>query len=568
MVDSFKRLIVWIVVGLAYCPSAVSASALEQDRDSVHMFRDVFLSCVEEQMDPKAFDEAKDYLIYLPPDELLKEPDVSSEQFFGTLLETYKKVRPEHLFALGRETPFVSKIEEVNDSLESTPITIIFVPGIYGELFSEFIGVRPFENILSQSAKSKFHKRWRAEFSRSPLQDSHFLIDRMTLDNKQAASSEVALTRLVEVSSIDTQDKPAVRYVVLNTPKWSFESMGKIGSTAKVFNRRLSKFFKIMDDLQNVVLVGFSRGTAIALEMLSQAEHHKLPWRSKIKAMVTLGGTTYGGLLGDEIARKGSPVRSWYEAIADDLYDGLREASGNRAKFLAGIKNTSTFVRAHRRTMNALSSIRSQELLQWVKESRRANLSPFGDLIKEARDKFLSNPIRDFNLNVRKLKRFLSAFAWSIYELSTSQRMEWWKNNTLPSHIRYYAIAATMAGKGTVVNGVSLAENKFAYSFPSIDFLSFQSWYQLAVDASQAMLNDGQVYLHQARFWPKFSSQLNKENTFLQQQSRFLGVLGTSHTAMALPRILNKTDNPFPRKALLKAIAAFVAMDLTIRRER
>ena len=75
-------------------------------------------------------------------------------------------------------------------------------------------------------------------------------------------------------------------------------------------------------------------------------------------------------------------------------------------------------------------------------------------------------------------------------------------------------------------------------------------------------LNDSQVSVAQAMFLPEAAASLNSANSGLKTQ--MLGTLGTHHWGLAL-RIVNAMKdgrtNPFPREALLKALAAKVALD-------
>ena len=74
------------------------------------------------------------------------------------------------------------------------------------------------------------------------------------------------------------------------------------------------------------------------------------------------------------------------------------------------------------------------------------------------------------------------------------------------------------------------------------------------------------VAVGRARFWPQLTALLEPAGPGAVPEARFLGVLGTHHWGLTLPAVNRSRDgsvNPFPRTALLKAIAAQAATDLS-----
>jgi hypothetical protein len=76
-------------------------------------------------------------------------------------------------------------------------------------------------------------------------------------------------------------------------------------------------------------------------------------------------------------------------------------------------------------------------------------------------------------------------------------------------------------------------------------------------------LNDSQVSVPQSAVLPKVIESLNSANHEMVFDN--LGILGTHHCGVALQTVNEMKDgrvNPFPREAVLKALAATVADDL------
>jgi len=173
--------------------------------------------------------------------------------------------------------------------------------------------------------------------------------------------------------------------------------------------------------------------------------------------------------------------------------------------------------------------------------------------------------------NVRRFKAMIPKLVAGSKALTTEARLQWWRTHVVPHDLTTYAIGATMAdiarkeraGKPHFdASGVcALARDPLTIFAGSIDFHSLRtSYYQLVAASGGGELNDSQVPLQRARFWPRVSRALNpRQGDF---KAYFLGVLGQDHWGLSFPVAFdqhNQKRNPFPRATLLKAIGAFVA---------
>jgi hypothetical protein len=168
----------------------------------------------------------------------------------------------------------------------------------------------------------------------------------------------------------------------------------------------------------------------------------------------------------------------------------------------------------------------------------------------------INHPVAEYNPNVRKLRELANAVITGVTQLSERERLKWWSENQVPTQgIRYYGIAATMADParpGTAeIAGNPLTSNKELY-----DYSSLLTSYRGLTDVCGNQLNDSQVASFKERFWPELHPGLN---------STLLGVAGTDHWGLAL-RVVNETRggkkyNPYPREAMLKALATTIVLD-------
>lgn len=162
---------------------------------------------------------------------------------------------------------------------------------------------------------------------------------------------------------------------------------------------------------------------------------------------------------------------------------------------------------------------------------------------------------KEYNNNVRRFQLLTREAAIAAESLTTTARLEWWRNNEIPISIHYYSVAASLMDPAVEDHNTS----DFSYNRRSPDYFNLlQSYFQFDRDL-QIPLNDSQVGLHKAVFWPQLSPLLNKNQ--LPFTATHLGVFQTHHWGLTLEVVTPMQDQstePFPRLRLLEALTATI----------
>jgi hypothetical protein len=174
----------------------------------------------------------------------------------------------------------------------------------------------------------------------------------------------------------------------------------------------------------------------------------------------------------------------------------------------------------------------------------------------------MATPSSEYCQNIERFKRTATQVIKGVQTLTTASRLTWFQTHTLPTNIRYYAITGTM-GDATAPGAepTPLVLNDAAYDTHSLDFRSLRGNYYDLLAASGNQLQDSQVPVQRARFWPELHSAMNPAQQ--PMKAYFMGTVGVHHWGLSFPRAFSTNDgmeaNPFPRTELLKSIATFVA---------
>jgi hypothetical protein len=339
-------LIILIILWLTSPLGTLQAQAAE-GITGADLFRQIFAATV----DPSAPNmEQVNQLIYAPVPKLLNERNFFEDRcekisenvkhgdeaiargMLCKMHDVYANVTAQDLYNRGTQSKAAPiDLTTLTQTLKSKDLLIVVVPGIFGE----FIQKRAFEEVfpvLRQDGTfendSSFAREWRnaleaktsAEvFDRecsnvtvpSSVCDEQELLARLSTEKKNRGQQNVSMAQLMNVGSIDDKNgQPSVRVVLFQMDPMTLESLGKQANNAKIFSRRLEKFFEIIGHTpSSIAFVGYSRGTDYALEMLSQAKKENKPWLENVKAMVSLGGVVFGSALADDVVlNKKSPV--------------------------------------------------------------------------------------------------------------------------------------------------------------------------------------------------------------------------------------------------------------------
>ena len=479
--------------------------------------------------------------------------------------------------------------EDQAKTFEGKRTLVVIVPGIFGE----FIEIRAFESLYRRNdSQFSAHFKQRLSMAGSDIkQDLQFKLKNISSGNR-SGFEPVNLDQLFHFGKTDI-DGHEVPVVLFRTDSMTLETLGSTKSRATIFNRRLTKLFQVTGEIpDSIMFIGYSLGTPFALEMLNQGNSRNLPWIQSVKGMVSLGGVVHGSILADDAFFNGKSknykmlqaFEKLAEGLQDPIYpiDGMRDTAQNLRILLHNSKEIAFFVDRMWRLLRGFlkdAEISPQKFLDktWIEESVKELSSDVITLdvrytlnlaIKQMEEYglFEGNFTEQYVFGIKRLRVFLQETVIAVRELSTHERTAWWKNAELPQHIQYASIAGVMSdarAKGM--------QTKLAYNVGSPDFKFLTKTYQNFLDINfmnptfkGIEMNDSQVDIASAQFNMAEITRLNPNNGGLH--TVHLGTVNSHHWGLALP-VVNKIAgaeisslspeaiNPFPREALLRALA-------------
>lgn len=419
-------------------------------------------------------------------------------------------------------------------------LTFVIVPGVLGE----FIETRAFEEVFARN--SVFKRQWQTLADRSRAADSRFDLE----TNSQKSEK---LSNLINAASIeDSHGQILFKVIILKTHLGSLESVGSNVDKAKIFNRRLQKYMSLTQD-RNLVLIGYSRGTPLALEMLVQAEKQRLSYLTQVKAVVSYAGVVMGSSLAD-VTSDASTESGKLLIAAKKLHSDLQFSQSvfdRPAKFYENSAAIAKFLYA----FNVNSKFDPQAFLA---NARSGDFKTVAALIAKVTSELGVTSIYDFNGHVARVKLFIAEILKAVEGLKTKSMLSWWQQNTLPKHIQYLSLAAAMIDPGKNSHEKRIYDSREGY-VDSLDDKSLLENKRAYEKITGVSLNDSQVAVHQSLFLPTIISRLNSTNTGLVIKP--LAILETHHWGVSL-QVVNKMKdgrlNPFPREKALLALAAFL----------
>jgi dienelactone hydrolase len=465
-------------------------------------------------------------------------PDINSLLQIKSIAEAQSVLQNKMLDTDGRSGSLTPT--QVYSLVRQKTLTIVVVPGVLGE----FIDIRAFEEVFSRDSFAK--RQWAALSKRTNAMDQRFDLEKL----KQVPQK---LSELVDVASIDdAAGKPMIKLVILKTILGSLESVGSNSQSAAVFNRRLQKYINLTND-QNVVLLGYSRGTPLALEMVTQAESQKLPYLSRVKALVSYAGVVSGSALADVTDDPTSDSGVLLQAVktlrselqtADNLLDRVPKRAHNTQAVAALMYSIATH-----------SPVNPEALLNNVRSGDFRSVAIL--IAKVAGEIGLKNAFA-FNDHVERTRYFITEVLKAVEELKSSSRTQWWRTHTLPKNIQYRSLVASMVDPDHSSIEKAIYDSKEGYS-DSLDDRSLIENMRSYKSLTGISLNDSQVAVHQSLFLPQVIATLNPNNAGLDIKP--MGVLQTHHWGVALEVVNKMKDgrlNPFPREKVLMSLAAYL----------
>ena len=470
-------------------------------------------------------------------------------------------VLPSALYELGETTPFVAiplNLPNI-ESIANRP-TMVFFPGI----LSEFVDVAVMDELFRNCSGNGLHELYLNELNNAsldPLKKTLTVDKVFSLDKLQRV--QVDMKDLVQVAEHPSGEFNVMRILF---PSGSLESVGTLEKSSRAALKRLDKVFTLMSEhLKGPIhLAGYSRGANVALDVLVRATKHSemYSWFPRVNSFISLAGVLYGTPSADAINISGHPMNKVVNMMincsiqmdyshAGDLgsVDHALEIGANTKlliDFFLGLANMGASPPKNPHLEMEFSRSPDIHFLNIASILRRMLM----ELIH------LQAPVEDYYENVRRFKLLVNALLDGFQSITTQECLNWWKENTLPTTVKYYAIAGTMTDPtGLDRENIHEMERDINYDEKSLDYRTNRMFFYDLLRDGKTALNDGQMPVTSALFWPNVI--LNPEQRPLSVTN--LGIVYSHHWSIALPRVFDKFENPFPRELLVHSIARFIA---------
>jgi hypothetical protein len=494
----------------------------------------------------------------------------------------FAKIKPTDFYKEGLTKRLATKIgPTINGSnaleteLVRNPVHIIIVPGIFGE----FIPVSPFEEVfrVGGAASVDFDKKMKALEADPTKAD---LVKDKTYSTAAVGVVDKSMRELMRVGSIDDQEgRPLVTITYLKPGLGSLETFGTLDENADYYLPRLEKYFKIIGVPKHLYVMGYSRGTATALNLVTRAQAGNASWFPQLKGVVTLAGVVYGSQLADAAFDPSGTQRKLLDNLTEFVDSELNSCPpGEDSTIALRLKNDAHWAAFLGRELLLARHMGNQNdaLKREGIETANADIGKlynfirrimFGDpqkwLAGDADGLInLSVPISEYCQNVERGKTAIRQLVKGAQTLTTQQRIDWFKTHTLPTNIRYFSITGTMGNATAEGDQVDpLAVNDVANDIHSLDFRSLRGNYYDLLAASGNQLQDSQVPVQRGLIWNDVNRAINPAQGDLKTYN--MGTVGIHHWGLSFPRAYSSNDglaaNPFPRTILLKSIGTFIA---------
>ncbi len=400
--------------------SSFFTSSLEaRSASDVELFRNIFHKYASKEYPKKeirkmilfpsstmtrSLEESNAYESFLEKERLLSE-EKPSDLYLNSLVDDFEKIK----------SPLNHR----------EPITIIILPGVLGE----FIDSSPFEEILrsNSSLKRKVNRLFKNE------KESVYFLSKMK-------PQKIKFNKLVVTGSIDdVLGRPMVKLIYLKPLFASLESLGRLNENNKIYEKRLEKLFSKIAKPKNLYLLGYSQGASVALELVKHISKTPKPaWATNLKGLISLAGVLHGSA----IAQKASVVGSQsYDLVASarKLLNLKESTAINDIKDNMDIWKTFIF-----ETKDLLSDVSLSS------QDKNINLSVYWTIktaAKAIHNLGLNNPLFAYKDNIKRFKILIKQGLHSLHVLNYESRMNWWRENTIPTDISYFSINGVMGDK-------------------------------------------------------------------------------------------------------------------------
>ena len=510
-------------------------------------------------------------VLYPTADILAKPIGVNAEDSFNRYRDQIKNILPMELFKAGVCDTITQPLDF--DYLLPTlsmdsgdPVTFIILPGFMQELMGDFF-------IEWQAGSSyKFEYEQALQRSGSSLKNDQ----RYSLAAQ--AVVDASLDEVVRIFSLDDKmGNPLVQIIYMKPLFGSMESFDAMSEVVPIYKRRLDKVFEILPMPKKLFLAGHSMGAMRVAALLSDIEKQieQPEWYVNLAGVISLNGAIWGSALADAHKIEGTIIHSLVTAgekilqmpmgssetkkRAEVVYQAvvplldLFEMSAKRLKHAPKIKvDSATLVSIYALISKVLFEVGLDEtkILQIVMAavSPRVSTSPITTRV------------------AIRMKDFIEKTLQAMAELTEVRRFTWFRDHTIPNHMPYYSLAASLpsprgADKSNNAKNQLLSlgyYNPFSIDYLAMRLLSFDAF---MIDSVQII--DGLVGVHQSQWHSGVMMQLNPRQKPLDEH--FMGILATNHVNLLVSRILggdDVPDHPYPRDVIFKAMRYYLNQDL------
>lgn len=540
-------------------------TSLSQDQAAIDAaasreFRNIFYSYAQ---DNYSADLVK-RLVFLPTPSMLatKLEDRDPKNTLDQMSLAYQSFKPSDLYEEGLKIPMAA-IPAIDTIFHTKgPITIVIIPGIFGE----FITTYPYADMIenSQSSLSQHFQQ-----ALTQAEDQSLVVD-ASFDFEAMKNRDLPLSTLIKMASIDDENgQPLVNVIVLKSPSFSAETLGSLQDNREIYLRRISKVLQLIGMQERLYILGYSRGAAVALDLVTEAakRSNEFPWFSHIKGMISLGGVLYGTAFADAALNPADPLGALIDRVSHlaDSLEWLPPTAPLSARMTAALYNARVW---NEQGIPLLIQLQAQPQSEGLAlEDLPSDLpdpqASIRGVLNLAFHKFnFSNPLSLYSLdNVAKFKFLVKNVVIGVSTLTTDARVTWWREHIVPQNLQYFAISGTMGNASTAEDGVwELTGNSDAFNKYALDYRLLRSNYYDLYRLSGNQVQDGQVTMERSRFRYDVNRRLNPDQP--EFESYYMGVLGTDHWGFSFPYSaisLNHEISPYPRTIVIQSIANFVA---------
>ena len=525
-------------------------------------FRNLFYSELSDSLKKKAH-----HILLSSPQRLSSYPSQNENSF----LKDHKSFSPSYLSQLSKTVGF-EQIESSKGDLVPTFILLKGTPTEFNdfELFSEIKREGSSLNKIwsERVRKIKFENKKTRAFSYHHLD----VIDRSIEDT-------------VEVFSLDNESGEAIAHFInFRTQINNFESNANDSFLLPFLSERISLVLDIMPEMNNVFIMPHSMGAFRALSLVSDAYNAetKPSWYSKLKGIVTLTGAIWGTNPSEIVGNEGYGFDDLLKALDRIGKITKPEVRNDLAKvFPVFTSEAEKAVKAYNKIFfsvrregyepdlpankDVLSIMKFLSTKVFVNKSKSFTHYSSSSFVEKKPQSTLAGQILymlNFNQHysngdfILKVSKTMADFRDKIHQGSEKRRQEWFANHTLPNHIRYISLGATLADPYEYL----LKDDKLKgfYNPKSRDYDMQRSISYDTFRIKGERLGDGSTSYHHNLFLPAKHMDLNPKQDYYKAEN--IALFAVDHLGIAFGKSSKavKIKNDFPRVEMLKAITKYL----------